>query len=250
MTMLLSRRLWLWVGVVVAGFVALCTLRPVSLFPFRVGDGRLGYAVAGVQLYVAPPRGLVANRKPDWASNVVEEAFSLADQMASPEVRDLIGSDAGIPPNQIAVDGPLDLNESIYTLMPDGEKRASQVVVQDAPYRITIDEDTALPEILVQAQAPTTAEAVRLAGAAQNAAQAYLSRVERRSDTPGVVKLTVYPLGPITVSNHARSGQTNLAVLTFLLAFVLWAGLVSVILAVVRDIRTVRRGWTPRRVSP
>jgi hypothetical protein len=245
----LNRRRWVLAGIPVAALVALCSIASVSLFPLKVHSKRLGYAVAGVELYMAPPSGLVSNLQPRLTENVVTQAFALADEMSSPELRDLIASRAGIPAGRLAIDGPLDVDESIFALFPDGPKRASQIVVQNARYRITISEDTALPEISVEAQAPTVSEAVRLAAATQVAAGSYLSAIETRSRTPHELRLLVSPLGPISVSDKTK-GVTNLAVLTFFLAFTLWAGLVTAALAIVRDTRLVRRGWVPGRVSP
>jgi hypothetical protein len=244
------RRFWLLAGVPVCLLIAISSVASVSLFPPAVRGKSLGYAVAGMQLYVAPPGGIVNNQPTDVTENLVGQAFALADQMSSPQARSLIASNSGLPENQIAVDGPLDLDQSIFQSEPDGPKRSSQIIAQNAPYRVTITEDTALPEIGVTAQAPTPTEAVRLASATQAATSSYLTGIETRSRTPRAARMAVSSLGPISLSDTSSKDLPNVAVLTFLIAFALWSGLVVATMATTRDVRRLRRGCTPDGASP
>jgi hypothetical protein len=240
--LILRRRTLLLAGIPVSALVALCSVASVSLFPPAVHKGSLGYAVAGTQLYIGPRGGLVDTTLADVPQQSINQATALADQMASPELRDLIASNSGIPAGLIAVDGPVDLNTSVFDQQPDGPKRSSQVVVQNAAYRVIIDEDTALPEIAVTTQAPTSREAVRLAGAAQVALSSYLTGIETASKTPASQRLGVSSVGGVFVSKDPTSGLANLAALTFLVSFALWGGLVLSAWAIVRDTRNLRRG--------
>lgn len=111
-----------------------------------------------------------------------------------------------------------------------------QILVQNAQYRVQVNEDVALPEIGVTAQAPSSAEAARLAIATQNALSSYLTSIETRSGTPRVERLVVSALSPISISDKSK-GLLNVAGLTFLLSFALWAGVVVALMAIVRDVR-------------
>ena len=183
-----SRRLLLAAGVPVSALVALCSVASVSVFPPAVSGKSLGYAVASAQLYLGPRGGLVNTGLADAPQLFIAQGIALADQMSSPELRGLMATNSGIPASRIAVDGPIDVNESIFQQEPDGQKRASQITVQNAPYRVTIDEDAALPEISVTAQAPAPGQAVRLARAAQVALSSYLTRIRTTSTskTPSI----------------------------------------------------------------
>lgn len=240
--LILSRRTLLVAGLPVSALVALCSVASVSFFPPAVRASSLGYAVAHSQLYVGPHGGLVDTQLSDVPQQSITQAIVLADQMGSPEMRNLIAANAEIAPDRIAVDGPLDVTQSVFQEEPDGEKRASQVVVQNAAYRVIINEDTALPEIAVTAQAPTSREAVRLASAARVAVSSYLTRIETASKTPLRKRLGVSSVGGIFVSDHSTSGLINLAVLTFVVSFALWGGLVLSARAIVRDVRSLRAG--------
>jgi hypothetical protein len=243
-----SRRLWLAFGVPVSALVVLCTVASVSIFPPAVQGSSLGYAVATTQLYIGPPGGLVNTLTTDVPQQFIEQGIALADQMASPHLRDVIAANSGIAASRIAVDGPLDLNTSVFSQEPDGPKRSSQITVQNALYRVTVGEDTALPEISVTAQAPKPSQAVRLANASQAALSTYLTGIETASGTPPIDRLGVSSLGPVLVSDES-SGLVNVAVLTFALSLALWSGLVVAITAIVRDVHRLRRGWSPGGVS-
>lgn len=240
--LILSRRTLLVVGIPVSALVALCSVASVSFFPPAIRGSSLGYAVARMQLYVGPNGGLVDTQLSDVPQQSINQAIALADQMGSPRIRNLIAANSGIARDQIAVDGPLDVYQSVFDEEPDGEKRASQVVVQNARYRVIINEDTALPEIAVTAQAPTSREAVSLASATRVAVSSYLSGIETASKTPVRDRLGVSSVGGVFVSNDSTSGIANLAVLTFVVSFALWSGLVLSAWAIVHDVRRLRRG--------
>jgi hypothetical protein len=247
--LLRSRRTWLAAGVPVAVFVALSSVASVSLFPPSVRGSSLGYAVARMQLNVGPPGGLVDAQPADAPQMFIDKAIALADQTSSPELRDLIAAKSGIDASLLAVDGPLDINQSIFQEEPDGEKRATQIVVQNASYRVIFDENIDVPEIAVTAQAPTPGQAVRLANGAGAALSSYLTGIETSSETPLGRRLQVSSVGPTAVTDDATKSLANIGVLTFVLSFVLWSGLVASVAAIVRDIRSLRPGPVPDRVS-
>ena len=245
-----KRRTWLLVGVPVCVLVAISSVESISLFPLSVRGKSLGYAVAGLQLYVAPPGGLVNNQPTNVPQNFIQQAIAVADQVSSPQLRNMIAMYSGIPARQIAVDGPINVDTSVFMRQPRGEKRSMQIVVQNASYRITVNEDVALPEIGVTAQAPTPDKAARLANATQLAVSSYLTGIETRSRTPLANRLSISPLSPISISDDSTKGLANLAALTFLVSFALWAGVVVAVMAILRELRRPRRDWVPGRVSP
>jgi hypothetical protein len=245
----LTRRILLAAGVPVSAFVALCALASVSVFPPAVHSRALKYAVAKTLLYVGPSDGFGNTNPKDIPQQFIDQSIVLAFQMASPELRHLIAVNSGLAASRIAVDGPVDLNESVFQQEPDGPKRAMQILVQNAPYRVTVDEDLVLPEIGVTAQAPTSGQAVRLASGVQAALSSYLTGLETTSQTPAVERLVVSALGPVFVTDGSSGDLVNIAVVTSVLAFVLWCGLVFSVTAVVRDIRRLRRGSALGRAS-
>jgi hypothetical protein len=245
----LTRRILLAAGVPVSAFVALCAVASVSVFPPAVHSKSLKYALAKTLLYVGPSDAFGNTQPKDVPQQFIDQSIVLAFQMASPELRQLIAAKSGIAARRIAVDGPVDLNESVFEQEPDGPKRATQILVQNAPYRVTVDEDLVLPEIGVTAQAPTPGQAVRLASGVQAALSAYLTGLETTSQTPVAERLDVSALGPVFVTDGSSGDVVNIALLTSLLAFTLWCGLVFSVTAIVRDIRRLRGGWTPGRAS-
>lgn len=239
--LLARRRVWLALGLPVAAFVALTTVASVSVFPPSITRKPVTVATASKQLYVMPPDAL-GNALPNYApSQYLQQTIALADQLSSPEVRGLIAREAGIRQRLLAVDGPDPTYLSIFQREPSGEKRATQILVEGAPYRVTIDEDLVFPQIGVTAQAPTTNDAVKLALATQLAIGSYLTRVETSAQTSPAQRLEVQSLTPLSVSGGSSTGLVNVAGLAFLISLVLWSGLVIAATAVVRDVRSLLR---------
>ena len=136
-----KRRTWLLVGVPVCVLVAISSVASISLFPPSVRGKSLGYAVAGLQLHVSPPGGLVNNQPTNVPQNFIQQAITVADQVSSPQLRNMIAMYSGIPARQIAVDGPINVDTSVFMRQPPGEKRSMQIIVQNASYRVTVNED-------------------------------------------------------------------------------------------------------------
>jgi hypothetical protein len=248
-TALSKRRTWLTVGGAVCVLVAISSVASISFFPPSIRGKLLGYAVAGQQLYVGPPGGLVTNQPNNVPQNFIQQAITVADQVASPQLRNMIAMYSGIPARQIAVDGPINVDTSVFTQQPPGEKRSMQLLVQNAPYRVTVTEDVALPEIGITAQAPRPVEAVRLASATQGALSSYLTGIETRSGTPLADRLSITPVSPMSITDDSTKGLANVAVLTFLVSFALWAGVVVAMNAIVRDLRRLGPAGTRPRKS-
>ena len=242
------RRVWLVLGLPVCAVIAISSVASISLFQPEVSGKSLGYAVAGIDLYLGPEGGLVNNQK----TNVPTSSSSRRSRSPLRWGVRTAGHDREIFGHPRAPDcgrwSP-DLNQSVFgtaarrgeALLPDSRAERS--------LPLTVNEDLALPEIGVTAQAPTPTEAIRLASASQVALGTYLTGIETRSSTPRVSGCRCPPWGR---SRSLTTRRRALAMLrsTFLLSYALWSGLVVALMAIVRDLRKLRRGWTPERVNP
>jgi hypothetical protein len=230
-----NRRFWIVAGLPVAGLAALTTLVSISLMPPSVHRKSLAHSFASSQVYVSAP----ANPKVAPALSYLFGPWAdvLAEEMTSPEVRGLIASKAGIPVNQLAIDGPVSPNLQRTQQEPTGEKRSSQLVIEGARYRIELNTDPDLAAIGISGEAPTPAGAIRLVRAAEVAVNSYLTHAEERSGTPPKARLVVNPLAPVVLSGGA--GGHTLTVLVFVIVFVLWAGLIALVDKLRRELSTI-----------
>lgn len=239
---LLTRRgLWLALGGPVAAFVALCTVASVSVLPPSVTHSSLAFFRATTQVYVMPPGAVGSSLVQSSPTAFTGQSITLANVMSSPELRNAVARDAGIDPDRLAVDAPIPSYLPLAAQEPPGAKRATQIIDEGDPYRLTIDTNLTLPAIAITAQAPSAATAVRIAAAAQEGLAAYVTRTEASAGTPTSLRLQVRSLGPISVAGDDAGGLANVAGFAFILTLTLWCGLVITAFNVGRSVRAARR---------
>ena len=244
-----SRRVWLLLGVPVAAYVALSSVANVSLLPPTVNGKNLAFVTARTQLYVMPQGQLAKSTPSSNPSQFTAKAAVLANLLTGPELRTLIAKNARIDARRIVVDGPVPVDEPLGQIWPADQKRASQIVAESDPYRVTVDASPSLPVLGITAQAPMTGQAVRLAAAANTGLNSYLTGLETRAKLPIAQRLEVHSLAAIAVSGDSSGGLGNVAALAFVVSLALWTGMVYAIAAVARDLRSLR-AQRPERASP
>lgn len=238
---LYARRRWLITGVVVATLAAASRFVSLGILPPSIEVKRLAHATASTQLLVGEQDSLRASTSRDsYAASAVPRAQTLADMMSSPEVRSLIARAAGLPARQIAVDTPVWPNVQRIQQWPSREKRDSQIVLENSPFRITVDLETAAPVIDIGTQAPTVQGAAALAAAAGKGLNAYVTELQSSAGTPRARRYGVSQLVPIGVSPAGRSGLANLAAFTFGVVLFIWCGAMLFLSGLGEDLRAVR----------
>lgn len=229
--------LWILGGFVTAAVSAMCSIASISLSPPSITLKPLAFSTATTQLLVNQP-STITNGKfiPNfWRFYVRAEA--LASVMTSPELKTAMARASSIPASEIAVDGPIATNLQRTQQEPTGPKRANQIIVQDALYRVTVDMDPVGPVIGVTAQAPTQSKAAALANAAGTALAAYVSAIQRAAHAPSGGRYEVSSVGPATATPPSKRGPIEIACLVFLIVFVLWWGFALACSKFVREIR-------------
>lgn len=238
---LLARRRWLLAGTAIALLAAGSRLVSIGVLPPSVALRHLGHATASTQLLVGQPHALGSSGvQQRYATTVVPLAQTLADLMASPAVRTLIAREAAIPRAQLAVDAPVWQDVVQVQQWPSQGKRASQLVVEGAAYRLTVDVAQTAPVIEVAAQAPDTREAIALAQAAQRALNDYGAELQASTATPSALRYEVTQIAPIGVSASGRGDLANIAGFTFATVMFIWCGGMLFFANLAEDLRTLR----------
>lgn len=176
---------------------------------------------------------------------LVAHSELLGRVMVNPPVLKHIARHAGVAPDQIAADAPASFGPRALT-EPLSEERASEIRSSEFPYRLEVQPRPESPIIDIYTQAPSTAEATRLANAAVLGLRDYLRGLANRQGFAQPEPLRLRQL------EAAHGGVVNggapvaLAILAFLLAFALSCaaafGLVRL-----RERRVARR---PEEVDP
>lgn len=222
---LLTRKLLLALGVLVAAAAA--TLSVYHLDGLKLKARSLQYSSASTQLLVDAPASVLGNLAQPFEP-LTEHAIVYANFMASPAVLELIGRQVGIPGDQIYAAGPVNANLPRVEQEPTALKRNVEITGETKPYRLSFTSAPNLPTIGVDAQAPTTAQAVALANASVTGLKLYLTSVERASRTKPAARIVIRQLGPATGAVVDRGISKSLAAIVFVGVFALWCILLLV----------------------
>ena len=242
-----ERPRWLVIGLLVATLAAASRLVSVGVLPPSITLKQLAHATATTELLVNERSSVSALTYRDgYLYSMLPRAQALADMMASPEVRGPISRAAEIPAAQLAVDTPLWTNLERIKQFPSPEKRESQIIVEDVPYRITVGVKPDAPVIYITAQAPSSQKAVALAGGVGRGLNALVSGLEAGTSQPPRLRYKVTQPIPISVSSTGKSGLANIAAFTFATVFFIWCGAMLFLSGLAEDLRAVvRRAKVP-----
>jgi hypothetical protein len=232
----LWKRRWLVaLGVVIAAIAATVSAFSVSLFPPSLTPRTNTFATASTQILVDTPNSAFANLEEE-VEPLNTRAAVFSRFLASPLAITLIAREAGLPVDAIEGQGPYEQNLPLFEQEPTAEKRSSQIVGERALYRLRFENNPDLPIVTVFAQAPTAAEAHRLADAAPEALSAYISGIQTSQKTPPKRRVEVRQLGDATGGVVNGGANAQIAVLVFFVVLVLWCLLLI-------PAHTIARGW-------
>ena len=176
-----------------------------------------------------------------YSSKLSPRAYALADMVASPEVAKYVARVAGLPASKIGILGPRWTELQRSQQWAPGPKRASQIIIENDPYHITVTAEAQSPPwspvIDVDTQAPTTETAARLASAVAAGLSAYVLHLQTATGVPKPDRYDVTQLVPVSVAPARTSQLANVGAFTFVAVFVLWCGVVIALSSLMRDLR-------------
>jgi hypothetical protein len=216
---LLSRKWPLALGVIVAGVAAVFSI-------YRYEDGKLKpkslqYASASTQLLVDAPASVLGSIAQPFEP-LSEHAAVYANFMASPAVLDLIGRQVGLQGDQIYAAGPVSANLPRVEQEPTALKRNVEITGETKPYRLNFSSTPGLPTIGVDAQAPTTNQAIALANASVTGLKQYVTNVEQSDGIKLSARVTIRQLGSASGGVVDSGIKKSLAAIVFVGVLLLW----------------------------
>jgi hypothetical protein len=137
----------------------------VELQPPRVGSSDLAISTAATHYLVDSPGLSIINRRspPVDIAIAVRRAELLGRLTASRPVVERIARHAGVAADRVSAFARVTASVPSNLLEPNSERRASDIAESRQPYRIEVQTRQTTPILDVYVQAPTTAEAARLA---------------------------------------------------------------------------------------
>jgi hypothetical protein len=245
----LLERLWRHRRAVVAG-VALATLAALmAIFrlepgvPPRVEQRPLETGAGTTQLVVDSRRApiLKAGMPLEGLTN---RAAVLTSFVQSPPVVRRISKRLGIELEDLGTRGapPVGLSRGREI---EADQRATELTVEEAPYRIYATAEREAPVITLYTRAPDPGRAAQLASAATTALAAYMEDAEARNGVPVMDRVQVRPLGAPQAEWVNRGARHMLAVLAFIGAAAAWALIVTAARRVSRTLAADRSRSAP-----
>jgi hypothetical protein len=214
---LLRHKVLLAIGIAIAVAAAVLALKPKTLH----------HSTATTQVLVDAPSSALA----DIQQSVVPLqtlATTLANFAPSPAVLDLIGQRAGLQGNQLYAEGPVEQNVPRTIQEPTALERNLQIAGETMPYRLEFNADPNIPEIGIYAQAPTTAQAIKLANAAVAGLTDYLTNLQNTGKIRTSRRVVLRQLGQAAGSVDSPSASKTIAIMAFVAVLILWCVLVLV----------------------
>jgi hypothetical protein len=228
-------RLWFAIGILVATAAAIISVYSVSLWPPTLTSRTNEFATASTQILVDTPNSSFANLEEE-VDPLNYRAGVFARFLASPEAINLIAREAGLPANAIEAQPPYEQGQPLFAIEPTAEKRSTQIIGERALYRLRFENNPNMPLISVYSQAPTDAEAKRLADAAPAALQNYVMGIQKTQKTPAKRRVTLRQLGDANGGTVNAGANLQLALLVFFVVLVFWSLLLI-------PAHTILRGW-------
>ena len=162
------------------------------------------------------------NADPPGADSLPWRTVMLGELLATDELRRSVARQAGIPAGQLAVIEPNFAQPELDTPLPRKASDAASITPQRYVLKPYFDGQT--PILVVQAQAPNPADAVRLADVSGRVLQSLVRTSSAGGKSPALV---LDSLGPTRGELRGQAAPRVLAVGAALLAFVLWCACVA-----------------------
>jgi hypothetical protein len=237
------RRLWrLKLGVVLSLLLALLcavwSVQKISLSPPSLEPRSLEMATAATHVVVDTPTSIVLDLRAETYSleSLRNRAVLLGNVMASTSVKQDIARRADVPLDLMRVQAPLTPQQPAPPVDSENARHTSDILRSTDQYRLNIESNPTVPMLDIYAQAPTAETAAALANSAVDALKAYIDGLATTQRTPAIKQVRLLSLGRAhgVVINPGIDWQV--AILVFVLSFLIFSGTVTFA-------SRVRAGW-------
>ncbi len=210
-----------WIGTTAVVLLAVAAAAAVKLTSHNVPTG-----AATVQILVDSPSSELANLTQN-PTPLISRAAVFAQVMTSQAVIQDISAAAGVPASQVTAQGPYSGSGEALDVVTPAEARSSQLVAEDAPYRLTFLAQQNEPVITASVQAPTPPAAANVANAVYRGVQNYVASIQHQGHTPAQDRVTLRELGPAQAATVNSSSRSTLMAAAFLGVLIL--GLLAIL---------------------
>jgi hypothetical protein len=200
--------------------IALNSVCAISLLPPKLEPRSMQVAGATANVLVDAPRSWILDPKSlgNDFTGLTARSELLANLLASPEFVRTMAQRMAIAPDDIAATLRLTAGTPPVMRDPDSEQRSNAIVDARDDYRLDLQADPYAPVLHIYTQAPTRAEAIRLADVSVDVLRTRVTSLALADRTPLPKRMKLTQLGP------ARGGVIGgsvkqVAGLMFVIAF-------------------------------
>jgi hypothetical protein len=243
------RKLWhlkLGVGLslALALLAAVWSVENISLIPPGLTPRSLEMATATTHVLVDTPDSIMVDLRQSAAGleDLTNRATVLGNVIASTSVEASIAQRAHVPAQLLRIQAPLTPQVASLPVNSQNNRKITDIIKSNNQYRIDITADPTVPMLDIYAQTPTAASAAALANAAVDELKAYLAGLVTTQHTPARDQIHLVQLGRATGVVINPGVKYQVALLAFILTF-----LVSC--ATVTFIARAREGWRLQALS-
>lgn len=244
------RQLWrlkfgMVLSLVLALLAAIWSIGKISLLPPGLSSrSGLEMATAHTEVLVDTPHSILTNLRENSYSidGLVNRAVVLGNVLASTPVEARIAQRANVPAALLRILGPITVHVASLPLTAQDTRSITDILKSNEQYRIQIDANPTVPMLDIYAQTPTAESAAALANAASDELKAYLAGLATRQAVPTKDQIRVEQLGRATGIVLNPGVRYELALLVFILTFLLAS-------ATTIFISRIRAGWRLEALS-
>ena len=237
----------------VASVCAIWSVCTISLLPPSVSPRQMDIAAASARIAIDRPKPLIGDDgATEYDYETLQTRAVLIATLASTEPAvDYIARRAGVDPDDLVATSPVTSGVQTVFTEPDSERRAEQIASAAKPYRLEARAGQTLPIVDLYAQAPTVAEAQRLADAVVPAMREYLAESAREEGADPAKQEVLTQLGHARGAMVSSGTQMQIAFFTFLYAFAITLALTLIAIRLrMRGRQAPARRGARRRRSP
>jgi hypothetical protein len=210
---LAGRRMVLGFSLSLALLAAVLVVYRPTLHPLGIQPRNLQIAAASTELQIGSLSQLPNNSIAYEQS--VNAGLLAANVMISPAVTNVVAHRLGIDPSSIDTTPPTTDNVPAALIQPGPSGGPEDIFALPGHYKLEIQEDPTAPILFVYTQAPTGADAIKLADTASSAVIAYLKMIQTRNGVPLDHQLSVEQLGRAEGGVAHTGGLPQIVLLVF-----------------------------------
>lgn len=204
----------------------------------------LEMATAHTEVLIDTPQSIMTNLRENSYSidGLVNRAVVLGNVIASTPVEAKIAQRADVPAALLRIQGPITVHVASLPLTAQNSRSITDIAKSNEQYRIQIDANPTVPMLDIYAQTPTAQSAAALANAAVDELRAYLTGLASSQATPASDQVRIEQMGRATGIVINPGVRYQLALVVFVLTFLLACATTVVI-------SRVRAGWRLEAMS-